>query len=240
MAGEIRRELIRRGILDKHGTIKRRVVLRGSPERTPPPSVKKQELLQRLRPLARAINDRFQARVKANPALEGVRLKFNNLIESIESGEIQADAEGVFRAEEEAGQLIKTIRLALDPVVDPSKSDQENISALAEVLDHEFIHAAYEAGVVTDQEKAALESFVKKAKRPGTDKTYYEDRAEALRDNPPSEEILVEEAVAEAFRDYAAGRRVFPPKTRNIFRKIAEFFRLVNDAAADADIITGN
>ena len=240
VAGEIRRELIRRGILDKNGTIKRRLVLRGSPERTAPPSVKKQELLQRLKPLARAINDRFQARVKANPALEGVRLKFNNLIESIESGEIQADAEGVFRAEEEAGQLIKTIRLALDPVVDPSKSDQENISALAEVLDHEFIHAAYEAGVVTDQEKAALESFVKKAKRPGTDKTYYEDRAEALRDNPPSEEILVEEAVAEAFRDYAAGRRVFPPKTRNIFRKIAEFFRLVKEAAADADIITGN
>ena len=240
VAGEIRRELIRRGILDKNGTIKRRLVMRGSPERAAPPSVKKQELLQRLKPLARAINDRFQARVKANPALEGVRLKFNNLIESIESGEIQADAEGVFRAEEEAGQLIKTIRLAIDTVVDPSKSDQENISALAEVLDHEFIHAAYEAGVVTDQEKAALESFVKKAKRPGTNKTYYEDRVEAFRDNPPSEEMLVEEAVAEAFRDYAAGRRVFPPKTRNIFRKIAEFFRLVKEAAADADIITGN
>ena len=246
VAGEIRRELIRRGILDKNGTIKRRLVLRSSPERTPPPSVKKQEFLQKLRPLARAINDRFQARIKANPALADVRLRFNNLIDSIETGEIQPDAEGVYRTEEgkgksgEAGQFLKTIRLALDVVTDPSKSDRENIAALSEVLDHEFIHAAYEAGVVTDQEKAALETFVRKAKRPGTDQTYYDDRVAALEGTNTSEEMLVEEAVAEAFRDYAAGRRVFPPKVRSIFRKIAEFFRLVKEAAADVDIVTGN
>ena len=246
ISSEIRRELIRRGILNKDGKVKKRVVLRGSPERTPPPSVKKQEFLEKLRPLARAINDRFQARIKANPALADVRLRFNNLIDSIETGEIQPDAEGVYRTEEgkgksgEAGQFLKTIRLALDVVTDPSKSDRENIAALSEVLDHEFIHAAYEAGVVTDQEKAALETFVRKAKRPGTDQTYYDDRVAALEGTNTSEEMLVEEAVAEAFRDYAAGRRVFPPKVRSIFRKIAEFFRLVKEAAADVDIVTGN
>ena len=245
VAGEIRRELIRRGILETNGTIKRRLVMRGRPERTPVPNVKKQELLQKLRPLAGAINDRFQARVKAFPALKDVRLKFNNLIESMETGEIQTDAEGVFRTEQgkgtegEAGEFFKTLRLAIDVVTDSSKTDAENISALSEVLDHEFIHAAYEAGVVTDQEKAALETFIKKAIRPNTGKTYYQDRVDALKDNP-SEETLVEEAVAEAFRDFAAGRRVFAPKIKGIFRKIAEFFRLIKEAAADADIITGN
>ena len=245
VSGEIRRELIRRGILKEDGKLKKRVVLRGAPERTPAPNVKEQELLQKLVPLEGAINDRFQARVKDFPALKDVRLKFSSLIESMKTGEIQTDAEGVFRTEEgkgtegEAGEFFKTIRLAIDVVTDSSKTDAENISALSEVLDHEFIHAAYEAGVVTDQEKAALETFVKKAIRPNTGKTYYQDRVDSLKDRP-SEETLVEEAVAEAFRDFAAGRRVFAPKIKSIFRKIAEFFRLIKEAAADVDIITGN
>ena len=238
---EVRRELIRRGALNNDGTVKVRKRLQGNLERSPAPSVKKQELLQRLEPLASAINERFQQRVKAFPELKDVRLKFNNVIDDIATGEIQQDAEGDFVTKQEQGQFFKAIRLAVNVVTDPSKSDQENIAALAEVLDHEFIHAAYDAGVVTDQEQASLESFVKKAKRPGTDgKTYYEDTFAALNPFETSEELLVEEAVAEAFRDYAAGRRVFPPKTRNIFRKIAEFFGLLKQAAADADIVTGN
>ena len=240
IAADVRQELIRRGILDQDGRRRQVSKFRPQLERTPAPDVKRQELLQRLEPLRKAINERFKARKEAFPELEGVRLKANNVIDDIATGEIDPLAEGVFRYEGEAGQFVKTIRLALDAVTDPSKSDKENIEALSEVLDHEFIHAAFDAGVVTDQEKVALEKFVKTAKRPGTDQTYYEEQKDDPNLEGTPDEIVVEEAVAEAFRDYAAGRRVFPPKTRNIFRKIMEFFKLLRQSAADVNILTGN
>ena len=240
IAADVRQELIRRGILDKEGKRRQVVKFTSLIEPTPAPVVKRQEFLQRLEPLRKAINERFKARKEAFPELEGVRLKANNVIDDIATGEIDPLAEGVFRYEGEAGQFVKTIRLALDAVTDPSKSDKENIEALAEVLDHEFIHAAFDAGVVTDQEKVALEKFVKTAKRPGTDQTYYEEQKDDPNLEGTPDEIVVEEAVAEAFRDYAAGRRVFPPKTRGIFRKIMEFFKLLRQSAADVNILTGN
>ena len=144
-----------------------------------------------------------------------------------ETGFIDGMAEGSF-----AGTT-KTIALAVG-VYDPNMSEDQLFEAVAEVMNHETIHALRSLGVITAKELKVLAKAAantKYAHKDGTKREYtYLDRAKRLygnlsqtkeQDGTPSQ--VDEEAIAEMFRDYAAGRLKIGGSPRNIFGKIKRF-----------------
>ncbi len=144
-----------------------------------------------------------------------------------ETGFIDGMAEGSF-----AGTT-KTIALAVG-VYDPNMNEDQLFEAVAEVMNHETIHALRSLGVITAKELKVLAKAAantKYAHKDGTKREYtYLDRAKRLygnlsqtkeQDGTPSQ--VDEEAIAEMFRDYAAGRLKIGGSPRNIFGKIKRF-----------------
>ena len=144
-----------------------------------------------------------------------------------ETGFIDGMAEGSF-----AGTT-KTIALAVG-VYDPNMNEDQLFKAVAEVMNHETIHALRSLGVITAKELKVLAKAAantKYAHKDGTKREYtYLDRAKRLygnlsqakeQDGTPSQ--VDEEAIAEMFRDYAAGRLKIGGSPRNIFGKIKRF-----------------
>jgi len=144
-----------------------------------------------------------------------------------ETGFIDGMAEGSF-----AGTT-KTIALAVG-VYDPNMNEDQLFEAVAEVMNHETIHALRSLGVITAKEMKVLSKAAantKYAHKDGTKREYtYLDRAKRLygnlsqskeQDGTPSQ--VDEEAIAEMFRDYAAGRLKIGGSPRNIFGKIKRF-----------------
>lgn len=135
----------------------------------------------------------------------------------------------------EGSYLNQLIELSVENL-DPNMSTDEVVEALAGVMDHETIHALREAGVLAPGTRAwsILSNYVEKATHPKTGKTYLEtafDTNPDLRDRP---DVVVEEAVAEAFREWAANRRAVTGVPRTAFEKIVEWFkRLVGSVPDD-------
>ena len=144
----------------------------------------------------------------------------------------------------------RVMRLALNKV--PENATPEQATAiLGETLDHEIIHALVELGVLTKADMALLGRFVTRAKVPTTDMTYleqahrqYSEHRDYQKKNDKGdtvidEDAIVEEAAAEAFRDFAAGRLNVVGKPRTLFRRIIDFFRGVSSLSpADAMYFT--
>ena len=139
---------------------------------------------------------------------------------------------------------------------DPKLSETELFDRVGEVLDHETIHALKEMNVIKPDEWKALTNAaakVKYTKVKGGEKQQrkytYLDRAKRLYADMDAE-VQAEEAVAEMFRDYNAGRLSLSGKPRSIFEKIKNFMKSIIGGAKDNgftdvqsifdDIVVGN
>jgi adenylate kinase family enzyme len=134
--------------------------------------------------------------------------------------------------------VTKTITLAMG-MYDPNMNDQQLFDAISEVMNHEVIHALRAMGVLKPNEMKVLERLAEKTKyvkrtKDGTQKRNYTylDRAKSLySDYTPTQQK--EEAIAEMFRDYTAGRLKLGGGPRSLFEKIKKFFKSLIGANVD-------
>ena len=137
----------------------------------------------------------------------------------------------------------KAITLALG-VYDPSLSDADYTNSVAEVLNHEAVHALVDMNVFTPKEINLLKKAAKKTKFVNTDgkkRSYsYLDRAGKLNGELVGQKgdkgrlsAVEEEAIAEMYRDYSAGRLKNVGTSRPLFKRIGDFFRSIVGAHVD-------
>lgn len=149
--------------------------------------------------------------------------------------------EGVQKIEGAEGMfdpVTKTITLSMG-MYDPNMNDQQLFDAISEVMNHEVIHALRAMGVLKPNEMKVLERLAEKTKyvkrtKDGTQKRNYTylDRAKKLYpDFTPTQQK--EEAIAEMFRDYVAGRLKLGGGPRALFEKIKKFFKSLIGANVD-------
>ena len=120
---------------------------------------------------------------------------------------------------------------------DPNLSDQDYFDRLSEVMNHELIHASKDLGVFGKGDYASLEKAASKIKYvkqspdgPVKRRYSYFDRAKRMNDRLKPDERLndaqvKEEAIAEMFRDYNAGRLKLAGKPRSTMERIKRFFK---------------
>ena len=116
-------------------------------------------------------------------------------------------------------------------IYNPAMSDAELKATLREVMNHEGIHAVKGSGLFTDSEYQNLVNAAKQQKfvdRNNRERKFsYFDRAKKL--YPLGEDVSVElqeeEAVAELFRDWAAGRKKIGGRPLSLFTRIINFFK---------------
>jgi len=156
------------------------------------------------------------------------------------------------------------ISLALDMVPQDAVTPEKVAQALSEVLDHEIVHALKRFGVISEAEWSLLTKFVKK-RRPTKsgverEKTWYEEADDLYRNDlteqyansqSPNyienetertktiEEAITEEAIANSFRDWVAGRGV-SGKPQSIFRRIVDFFIGLKNGLTNINITDSN
>jgi hypothetical protein len=149
--------------------------------------------------------------------------------------------EGAQRIEGAEGSfdpVTKVLSLAMG-LYDPKMTDQQLFDAISEVMNHEVIHALRAMGLLKPNEIKVLERFAGKTKyvkrtKDGTQKRNYTylDRAKNLySDLTPTQQK--EEAIAEMFRDYVAGRLKLGGGPRSLFEKIKKFFKSLIGANVD-------
>ena len=183
--------------------------------------------------------------------LKNVQLEGKKIIGSAQEG----FAEGASYASPQGEQVIG-LSMGL---YDPALSDADYESRVAEVMHHEVIHALRNLSVFTPKElqllsKAARKTNYVKADGGKNIKRNYSYFDRAARINPELSvkkdkqgvlSALEEEAVAEMYRDYVAGRLTKVGQSRAIFKRISDFFRSIVGAHVDngfnsVDSIFGN
>jgi hypothetical protein len=182
-----------------------------TPRKPPAPEVirgRMGEVMEGLRKLAK---DR-------NLPLIDTRIKLTSEIKGPEGAEIEADFEPMSR-------IISVAVANLDPKMSTARLTEQ----LSQIVDHELIHALYQAGVLgpeTDGWKT-LDRYVRRAKRSDTGETYYQYAQRQYAGIPgyETEADFVEEAIADAFRTWAADKRSVSGKPATVFRQIVEFFK---------------
>lgn len=141
--------------------------------------------------------------------------------------------------------LNRLIRLSMANITSDMTDDQI-VDRLAQVMDHELIHALREAGVLgpeTDGWKTIMR-YARRAKRPDSSETYFEwaRRNYTGERGYESPDSIEEEAIAEAFRHWAASRRNVPGKPGTVFSQLVEWFKRLFRSVPDdlfASIETG-
>jgi hypothetical protein len=139
------------------------------------------------------------------------------------------------------------IDLALD-IYDPALTEEQLIDKLTEVMNHEVIHTLTNAKLLTSAEITTLFNATDKIKYQGKAFTYF-DRAyrtyatietyttvNESGDRIPNMDMITEEAVAEMFRDYRAGKLKIGEKPKGIFNKIIQFFKRMFRGFREAQI----
>ena len=198
---------------------------------------------------ARSVADQVKEKVQSNkpvftPALNE---KQDNVFKSIRKRldgyglkDVRLDADQVVDEENEGryNPVGRIISLAMG-VYDPNLSETELFNRVGEVLDHETTHALKEMNVITPAEWSALTNAAGKVKYAKTKdgqaqkrKYSYLDRAKRMYSDNDAE-VQVEEAVAEMFRDYNAGRLKLAGKPKGLFNKIKNFFRSIVGGSVD-------
>lgn len=161
--------------------------------------------------------------------------KFGSLQEELQS-------QGIIEGFEQAGDNgRRVIALAME-IYDPNLSEQDLALKLRGVMNHEMIHALRGLGLFTDAEWKTLTKAAETRKRVRyvggklreREYTYY-DRAEAIYAPMGADtDLIVEEAVAEMFRDYVDGKLKVAGKPQSIFKRIVGFFKSIFRAHSDA------
>lgn len=126
------------------------------------------------------------------------------------------------------------IALAAD-IYDPNMKEQDVAKKMGEVLSHEIIHALRSMGLISPKEWEMLSKAVRAQKKPGRKYTYleYERAKNAKRGNDLTDEQVIEEAIAEMFRDHSAGRLKMAGAPLNIWKKIVNFIRRLGGKVQD-------
>lgn len=151
--------------------------------------------------------------------------------------------EGMMEVDRRNGNRI--ISLALS-VWDPKMSQQELFDAISDVMNHEAIHAIFsldlftagEVKVLTDLAARQRYMKVKDGKSVERGYTYLQRAQQMYADSTP--EIQSEEAVAEMFRDYVAGRLKIGGKPKTLMDRIKGFFKALWGAHAEAGLTDPN
>ena len=186
--------------------------------------------------------------------LDGVGLKETGIVVSDEilstttlrrvDGEIKFDprrtraTETLEAVEGEYDKNTDTIFLSLNAVnPDGGATEVEIEERLRKVLDHEMIHAFRAKDLINKSEYSYLTKMTKTTKFPNDPKnrTFYNEAVERTKQERQGrsaaiqEDLIVEEAIAELFRNKDLLVNT-PPKVDGIFNKIIQFFKTVGQA----------
>lgn len=196
---------------------------------------------------ARNIDDQAQAQVSQGQTpftpeftekQDRVFKSLNGMLKTLGIKEINLERAQQFKTIDAAGAegiydpRTKVMSLAMG-MYDPNLSDQDLFDQISEVMNHEFIHAIRDLGVLTDAEIKTLENAAEKTSyakltKDGVKKRKYTYLDRAKRREPDlTEDQQKEEAIAEMFRDYAAGRLKVAGKPRSLFEKIKKFLKSI-------------
>ena len=163
--------------------------------------------------------------------LEGVPLLDQaQLTKELQQGNIEGITEGVMDVDSSGKRVIA---LAME-LYDPNMTDAELELKLGSVMNHEIIHALRSLNVFTDAEYQSLAKAVKtrkyvkrsRGKNTTRDYTYYERASHARREDM-SEDEVVEEAIAEMYRDYTDGKLKLAGKPKSLFDRIIKFIKSI-------------
>jgi len=137
--------------------------------------------------------------------------------------------------------LNKVIQISLDRV--KTKVEDGNLTyqeAVADILNHEVIHALRRLDLITAKEFSLLERLSRKYVKPGTNMSYAAWAARTYKDRTPVE--MQEEAIAEMLRDSLTdgvnidGKVTKPSgKIRQLLNKVVNFFKGIVTTAAKSD-----
>ena len=197
---------------------------------------------------ARSVADQVKEKVQSNkpvftPALTEKQDKvFKSIRERLDGyglKDVRLNAEQVVDGGEGSyNPTGRVISLSMG-LYDPNLSETELFDRVGEVLDHETTHALKEMNVITPSEWKTLSNAASKLKYTKVKggeaqqrKYSYLDRAKRLYSDMDAE-IQAEEAVAEMFRDYNAGRLKLTGKPKGLFTKIKNFFKSIVGGAVD-------
>jgi hypothetical protein len=197
---------------------------------------------------ARAAADQVQAQENqgVSPTSERFNAKQDAVFERLKK---RLSGLGLKGVKLERGQKIEGAEGAYDPVTrvltlamglyNPNLTEQQLFEAISEVMDHEIIHALKALGALTPKEFSMLEKaagntrYVKRTNEGNIKRSYtYLDRAKKLYPDL-NETQQKEEAVAEMFRDYVAGRLKVGGAPRAFLEKIKKFFKALIGANVD-------
>lgn len=141
-----------------------------------------------------------------------------------EAGKPDAGLEGKYDPRDNAA-INAVVELA-EGHLKPGMSEEQIFKALARVMDHEIIHHLKRLGVFSDNEWGLLQKYVENKFVPGKRYTYMQ-RAQARDPNAIPERIF-EEAIADAFADFASGELKAGGVQAGWFRRIVNFFKAIS------------
>lgn len=160
-----------------------------------------------------AMFDKLEQRLHGY-GLKSVALKLRRWLEGVTN-------EGSLTRE---GHIPKIIELATG-IYKKGMSDDELLRALARVMDHEVFHAI--RNVLEPNEIKALENFVLKTNMPG--KTYTYVQYHQAKAEGKSREHILEEAMADSFRDWANGDLKISGQPRTVMAHIFGMFKRIGE-----------
>ena len=172
---------------------------------------------------------------KQDNVFSALRKRLNNLgmkDVNLERAQIVEGSEGTYNP------LTKTIALSMG-LYDPKLNDQQLFDQLSEVMNHELIHSLVDLNLITKKELATLKkaasklNYVRATKDGSVKRKYtYQERADRIYPELDAEGRQ-EEAIAEMFRDYVAGRLKIGGAPRSIFEKIKRAIKAIIGAHVD-------
>ena len=171
-------------------------------------------------------------RLEGKPLLDQVQLT-----EDLARGQDIGITEGIQEVSPDGKRIIA---LAME-IYDPNMTDAELEAKLASVMNHEVIHALKSLNVFTEQEydiltRAAMtRKYVKRSKGKDTTRsyTYYERASHAYMRTGMPEDQIIEEAIAEMYRDYTDNKLKLGGKPKSLFDRIVAFFKSIFGSHAD-------
>jgi hypothetical protein len=240
-AGQIRAELLSRGVINKDNTVSELAAL-PAPEPRKPTEVTEKDFTVEQSVEALDFQKKLSEKLKGF-GLDDIRVRILDQMKTApdvtregrvlslrDRGDFSA-AEGLF----DTGS--RTIFLGLDSArANARDQSPEAVDfALSEVMDHEIVHALRNLDLWTQKEFSLLENAARKLKMPGTNKTFYQDAVEryvtqqrGAQKRSPVE--AMEEAIAEMVRYSKKDRKIIGGKPRNLIDRIFEFFRRLGSA----------
>lgn len=139
------------------------------------------------------------------------------------------------------GMFLDNVIRITASTLEPGLTTDQIVDRLSQVMDHELVHALKRAGILAPDTPAwkTLSKYVRKAKRPGVGETYMQiaDRLYRGRPGYTTDVDIEEEAIAEAFRVWAANRRDVVGQPASVFRQLVEWFKRLFGALPE-DIFT--